>query len=80
MKAFSIKVKKLFKKNAKQDIIVGALTSLHFNVFPKKVWYAYSVSRTVYNKESQFLLVVSGTRTTYSHWNTKFSLKYFDLP
>ena len=37
MKAFSIKGKKLFKKNIKQDITVGALTSLHFNVFPKKV-------------------------------------------
>ena len=33
--------------------------------------------RTVYNQESQVLLVGSGATTTYSPSNTKFSLKYF---
>ena len=34
---------------------------------------------TVYNQESQFLRVGSGTATTYSSSNTKFSVKYFNL-
>ena len=47
--------------------IIWKLTSFHLNVFfKKKVWYIYPVPRTVYNQDSHFLLVGSGTITTYS--------------
>ena len=35
------------------------------------------VPSIVYNQKSQFLLIGSGTATTYSRSNTIFSLKYF---
>ena len=60
-------------------LLVRSLTSFHFNDFLKKVWYAQSVPPTVYNQKYYFLLVGSGTATTYSPSIAKFSLKYFNI-
>ena len=37
------------------------------------------VPRIVYNQQTYFLLVGSGTTTAYSPSNIKFSLKYFNI-
>ena len=47
--------------------------------FKKIASYAYPVSNIIYNQESQFLLIGSGTATSYSPLNTKFSVKYFNI-
>ena len=41
--------------------------------------YSGFVSSTVYNQKGHFLLVGSGTTTTYSPSNTKFYLNYFNI-
>ena len=46
------------------DIIVGAMTSFHFNVFLKNGLICLASARTVYNQKSHFLFVVSGLTTT----------------
>ena len=57
-------------QNVKFELTDGfvfrALTPFHFNAFLKKVSYAWPVPDTTYNQRSHFLLLGSGTPTTYS--------------
>ena len=51
------------------------MTSFRLNDFLKRLIYiGLVVGHTVYNLESQLLLVGSGTATIYSPSNTKFTL------
>ena len=61
------------------NLLLRTLTSIHFNVFLKKVCNASPVPSTVYNPKSRFLLVGFGTATICNLSNTKFSLKYFNV-
>ena len=47
-----------------------SVTSFHFNVSQKTVWFAWPVSRIVYNQKSHFLLIGCGTTAIYRSLNT----------
>ena len=66
------KTENIQKRTQRFNLIVGALTPFHFNVFKKRFDMLSQCLVQSITKKKHFLLVVSGTTTTYSPSYEKF--------